>query len=130
MTDIQRAALLSLLLSGIATLTPLVGAIVAAVFVRRRGRNARLALAGCLVMLAGPIVSFLGMALGLDALMRAFGPLMAQNVLSVFVAPFQLVGFGLVLAGALTAPARPSTPFGGPPVTLDTDLRDRPMTSR
>ncbi len=112
MTDQLSAGLLALLFTSVEILTPLAGAIVAATFIRRRGRNARLALIGCLVMLPGPIVSGLVMALGMDTLIRVFGPLMAQSVLSAIGVPFYLVGFGLVLAGALTAPVPPSAPSG------------------
>ncbi|MDH6122485.1 hypothetical protein [Kitasatospora sp. GAS204B] len=113
MTDQLAAGLTGLLLFAIKTLAPLVGAVVAALAIRRRGRNARLAFAGCLVMLPEPILSTFGPALWSGSLIRGLGPLMVSNVLTVIVLPFQLVGFGLLLAGALSAP-RPPQPAGQP----------------
>ncbi|MET9650799.1 hypothetical protein ABZZ44_11100 [Streptomyces sp. NPDC006460] len=109
MPDRTSAALVSLLLTGFAIFTPLIGAIVAAVSIRRRGRNARLALAGCLVMVPAPLVTVLG-PLVLETLVRHFGPYMAFQVISAIALPFHLVGFALVLAGALTGPSAPPTP--------------------
>ncbi|MEV6735356.1 hypothetical protein [Streptomyces sp. NPDC051364] len=111
MHDDQIAAgLVGLLLIAVEILTPVVGALVAARAIRRRGRNARLAMAGCLVMLPGPIVSTVGMALGLEPLMRAVGIHMAAHVLTAMTLPFHLLGFGLILAGALSDPTQPSAP--------------------
>ncbi|MQS13672.1 hypothetical protein F7Q99_15675 [Streptomyces kaniharaensis] len=117
--DQVAAGLVGLLLDSIQVLVPLVGAVVAAVAIRRRGRNARLALAGCLVMLPGPIVSVLVPALGWETIIRVFGPFMANNVLSAIALPFHLVGFGLLLAGALAAPT-PQTPAAASQPVEDT----------
>ncbi|MFB6615573.1 hypothetical protein ACFCV9_15360 [Streptomyces sp. NPDC056367] len=116
MHDNQMAAgLVGLLLMAIAVLTPVAGAVMAALAIRRRGRNARLAMVGCLVMLPGPVVSTLGMLVGLGPLMDALGPYMAPHVIAAMALPFHLVGFGLVLAGALSDPKQPSTPSLPPP---------------
>ncbi|MFD0277736.1 hypothetical protein ACFVHB_28015 [Kitasatospora sp. NPDC127111] len=115
MTDSASAHLFGLALNGIEILMPLVGAIVAATHLRRRGRNARLAVIGCLVMLPGPIVLPVGLTVGFDALSDAFGPSAAMYVLSAISLPFHLIGFGLLLAGALSEPAAPVPAFGPPP---------------
>lgn len=108
--DQMAAGLVGLLLIAVEILVPLVGALAAARAIRRRGRNARLAMAGCLVMLPGPIVSTLGMTLGLEPLMRVVGTHMAAHVLTAMTLPFHLLGFGLILAGALSGPTQPSAP--------------------
>ncbi|MEU9181989.1 hypothetical protein AB0C90_35180 [Streptomyces sp. NPDC048550] len=119
MPDDQIAAgLVGLLFIAVEIVTPLVGALVAARAFRRRGRNARLAMTGCLVMLPGPIVSTLGMAVGLEPLMHVVGTYMAPHVLTAMTLPFHLVGFGLILAGALSdPPSAPSLPQ--PPLAVD-----------
>ncbi|MFD0369641.1 hypothetical protein [Streptomyces sp. NPDC127114] len=104
----MAAATVGLLLFAVEVLTPVVGAVVAALAIRRRGRHARLAMAGCLVMLPGPIVSTIGLAVGLAPLMQAVGTYMAAHVLTAMTLPFHLVGFGLILAGAISAPTQPS----------------------
>ncbi|MFE2480833.1 hypothetical protein [Streptomyces sp. NPDC059389] len=106
----MAAGLVGLLLVAVAILVPLAGAVAAALSIRRRGRAARLAMAGCLVMLAGPIMSAVGTAVGLEPLMRTVGTSMAAHVLTAMTLPFHLVGFGLLLAGALSGPARPPLP--------------------
>ncbi|GAA1948969.1 hypothetical protein [Kitasatospora viridis] len=118
MTDMQSAALLNLALTAITILAPLVGGIVAAMAIRRRGRNARLAMIGCLVMVPGPIVSGVAMALGFGSLGNAIGYGVAANVLSGLAMPFHLVGLALVLAGALAAPAQPAAPAVQPEAML------------
>ncbi|MEU6238668.1 hypothetical protein [Kitasatospora sp. NPDC047058] len=114
MTDSTSAGLFGLVLNGTEVLMPLAGAIVAATFIRRRGRNARLAMFGCLVMLPGPILLPVGYAVAFDALADTFGPHMVAYVLSALMLPFHLIGTGLVLAGALTGPAAPVPSFGPP----------------
>ncbi|MBV6698638.1 hypothetical protein KV557_16150 [Kitasatospora aureofaciens] len=110
MPDTLVAGLVSLLLTVLEVLAPLVGAVVAATYIRRRGRNARLAFVGCLVMTPGPIITTLVMAFGLEPLIRAVGTLAATSVLSAIPLPFHLVGLGLIVAGALTAPTPQPTP--------------------
>ncbi|WP_371500756.1 hypothetical protein OG871_28925 [Kitasatospora sp. NBC_00374] len=110
MTDTATAGLVQLILTAVAVLAPLGGAIVAAVFIRRRGLNARLAMAGCLVMLPGPMVVTVGSVVGLEPLVDAFGPATAYSMLSAVTVPFHLIGLGLVLAGALVAPAAERLP--------------------
>ncbi|WP_405361563.1 hypothetical protein OG535_27120 [Kitasatospora sp. NBC_00085] len=113
MTDQMSVALVSLLFTGILILVPLAGAVVAALFIRRRGRNARLAMAGCLVTALGPLVLALGMALGSDTLYGKVGLAAAVGVQSAITAVFSLVGLGLVLAGALAAPVPQPAAHGG-----------------
>ncbi|MGF1426636.1 hypothetical protein [Kitasatospora sp. LaBMicrA B282] len=112
MNDSFAASLFGLLLLILRVLAPLVGAVVAGTQIRRRGRSARLALAGCLVLAAAPIVSALAEVLGLGVAIRVTGALMASNVLSLVTLPFELTGLGLLLAAALSAP----TPLQAPPV--------------
>ncbi|MFE6841154.1 hypothetical protein [Streptomyces sp. NPDC057686] len=106
--DRIAAGLVGLLLVTLEILAPLAGAVVAALAIRRRGRNARLAMVGCLVMLPVPIISTLGTAVGLEPLMHSVGTYMAGHVLTAMTLPFHLVGFGLILAGALSGPRQPS----------------------
>ncbi|WP_369777855.1 hypothetical protein [Streptomyces sp. R33] len=111
MQDDQIAAgLVGLLLVAVEVLAPVAGAVAAALAIRRRGRGARLAMAGCLVMLPGPIVAVLGTTVGLEPLMRAVGTSMAGHVLTALTLPFHLVGFGLILAGALSEPRQQPLP--------------------
>ncbi|MFB6891627.1 hypothetical protein ACFCX4_20245 [Kitasatospora sp. NPDC056327] len=105
MTDTQTLGIVSLASTALSVLTPVVGAVVAGTFLRRRGRNARLAMIGCLVMAPGPLVFTVGVALGGT---NFFGddPVLAISIVSVATIPFHLVGLGLILAGALAAPDR------------------------
>ncbi|MFE2552992.1 hypothetical protein ACFXGI_31240 [Streptomyces sp. NPDC059355] len=114
--DQMAAGLVGLLLVAVEILAPLAGAVAAALAIRRRGRNARLAMVGCLVMLPGPIVSTVGMAVGLEPLMRAVGTYMAGYVLTAMTLPFHLVGFGLILTGALSEPRQQPLPQSPKPV--------------
>ncbi|MFB7981491.1 hypothetical protein [Streptomyces vinaceus] len=102
--DQMAAGIVGLLLTTVEILAPLAGAVVAALAIRRRGRNARLAMVGCLVMLPAPIVSTLGLTLALEPLVQSVGTFMAGHVLTAMTLPFHLVGLGLVLAGALSEP--------------------------
>ncbi|MFJ1702866.1 hypothetical protein [Kitasatospora sp. NPDC088346] len=108
MTDHDTASLVAMIIAAVTVLTPLAGAVVAAVFIRRRGLNARLATAGCLVMAPGPLMFTLGTAFGLDGFLRDLGPYMAVNALSALSMSFHLVGLGLVVAGALVPPRPPA----------------------
>lgn len=108
------AAAVDLILLAVHVLVPLSGAVMSALAIRRRGRNARLALAGCLVMAPTPIVSSLALAFGMGPLMQAVGPSMAAPVLTMVLMPFHLAGFGLLLAGALSGPAQSPTQPSAP----------------
>ncbi|MEU8512023.1 hypothetical protein AB0C76_10590 [Kitasatospora sp. NPDC048722] len=118
MSDHVTAGLIGLGVIVVDFLTPLVGAVVAANHIRKRGRNARLAMAGCLVMAPAPAISTIALAFWLEPLMRATDPVLAANLVPLFALPFQLVGFGLLLAGALSEPQpRPAQPF--PPIEVE-----------
>ncbi|WP_328958183.1 hypothetical protein [Kitasatospora purpeofusca] len=108
MTDYRTVGLVHLFIAALSVLVPLIGAVVAGTFVRRQGRNARLAMIGCLVTAPGPIVLVLGAGLGLDTVFAGLEPLVALSVVSAIAVLFQLAGFVLILAGALTVPARPA----------------------
>ncbi|MFE6745337.1 hypothetical protein ACFVGM_05735 [Kitasatospora purpeofusca] len=104
MTDYRTVGLVHLFIAAVSVLAPLIGAVVAGTFVRRRGRNARLAMIGCLVTAPGPIVLVLGTGLGLDTVFAGVEPLVALSVVSAIATLFHLVGFVLILVGALTDP--------------------------
>ncbi|MFF7588685.1 hypothetical protein ACFZCK_14480 [Kitasatospora purpeofusca] len=108
MTDYRTVGLIHLFIAAVSVLTPLIGAVVAGTFIRRRGRNARLAMIGCLVTAPGPIILVLGAGLGLDTVFGGVEPLMALSVVSAISVLFQLAGLVLILAGALTAPTPPA----------------------
>ncbi|KOV29859.1 hypothetical protein ADK60_17165 [Streptomyces sp. XY431] len=108
MTDYRTVGLIHLFIAAVSVLTPLIGAVVAGTFLRRRGRNARLAMIGCLVTAPGPVVLVLGAGLGLDTVFADLEPLVAMSVLSGIATLFHLTGLVLILAGALSAPARPA----------------------
>ncbi|MFE2880630.1 hypothetical protein ACFXG6_34000 [Streptomyces roseus] len=115
----MAAGLLGLLLTALEVLAPLAGAVVAALAIRRRGRNARLAMVGCLVMLPAPIVSALGVTVALEPLMQWVGTFMAGRVLTAVTLPFHLVGLGLVLAGALSEPKPTARPHAPAPAVVE-----------
>ncbi len=126
MTDYRTVGLIHLFIAGVSVLTPLIGAVVAGTCIRRRGRNARLAMIGCLVTAPGPIVLVLGAGLGLDSLFAGVEPLVALSVVSAISVLFQLAGLVLILAGALTEPARPAAyqapyPYAAPFHVYPTD---------
>ncbi|MFJ8434711.1 hypothetical protein ACIQ9P_25765 [Kitasatospora sp. NPDC094019] len=115
MTDYRTVGLVHLFITAVSVLTPLVGAVVAGTLLRSRGRNARLAMIGCLVMLPGPLVLMVGTGLGLDTVLPDLEPLMAISVLSGIATLFHLAGFVLILTGALSEPARPAPhPYAAP----------------
>ncbi|MEV0189868.1 hypothetical protein AB0I39_15185 [Kitasatospora purpeofusca] len=119
MTDYRTVGLVHLFIAAVSVLTPLIGAVVAGTFVRRRGRNARLAMIGCLVTAPGPIVLVLGTGLGLDTVFAGVEPLVALSVVSAVATLFHLVGFVLILVGALSvaappAPHRAPYPYAAP----------------
>lgn len=126
MTDYRTVGLIHLFIAGVSVLTPLIGAVVAGTYIRRRGRNARLAMIGCLVTALGPIVLVLGTGFGLDSLFGGVEPLVALSVVSAASALFHLAGLLLILAGALTVPARPAAhqapyPYAAPFHVYPTD---------
>lgn len=106
----MSVAAVGLIFTVISILVPLAGAVVAATFIRRRGRNARLAMAGCLVAALGPLVMNLVVAVGSDALYRDFGVATTVGAQLMVGATFSLTGLGLVLAGALAAPVASMPP--------------------
>ncbi|MDY0810728.1 hypothetical protein [Kitasatospora purpeofusca] len=108
MTDYRTVGLVHLFIAAVSVLTPLVGAVVAGTFIRRRGRNARLAMIGCLVTAPGPIILVLASSLGLDTVFAGMEPLVALSLVSAVSVLFQLAGLVLILAGALTAAAPPA----------------------
>ncbi|MFD7905368.1 hypothetical protein ACFV4F_11385 [Kitasatospora sp. NPDC059722] len=121
MSDQLTAGLIGLGVIAVDVLTPLVGAVVAANHIRKRGRNARLAMAGCLVMALAPVVSTIALTLWLEPLIRATDPVLGANLVPLFTLPFQLVGFGLLLAGALSEPKpRPAQPL--PPIQVELEV--------
>ncbi|MET9399674.1 hypothetical protein [Kitasatospora sp. NPDC002965] len=105
MTDYETARLVSLIVGSANVLVPLAGAVVAGTFLRRRGRNARLAMIGCLVMAVSPIVVSVVLAFATDSLYDELGLAMAINAPVLLSLPFHLAGLGLIVAGALAAPA-------------------------
>ncbi|MEV0534146.1 hypothetical protein [Kitasatospora sp. NPDC050463] len=115
MNDQMSVAVVGLIFAVISIVVPLAGAVVAAVFIRRRGRNARLAMAGCLVAALGPLILGLTVGLGSDAIYRDFGIAASVGAQMAISATFSLTGLGLVLAGALAAPVA-SMPPVPPPV--------------
>ncbi|MFB8240128.1 hypothetical protein ACFC58_26645 [Kitasatospora purpeofusca] len=126
MTDYRTVGLVHLFIAAVSVLVPLIGAVVAGTFLRRRGRNARLAMIGCLVTAPGPIVLVLGTGLGLDTVFSGLEPLVAISIVSAIASLFHLAGFVLILAGALTAPARPAAhqapyPYAAPFHVYPTD---------
>ncbi|MFF1906234.1 hypothetical protein [Kitasatospora sp. NPDC058218] len=110
MNDPTSIAAVSLIFTVISIVVPLAGAVVAATFIRRRGRNARLAMAGCLVAALGPLVLSLVVAVASDALYRDFGVAATVGAQLMVGATFSLTGLGLVLAGALAAPVASMPP--------------------
>ncbi|MEV6522856.1 hypothetical protein AB0M43_12990 [Longispora sp. NPDC051575] len=115
MTEYRVAAVFDLFLLLVAVLTPLAGATLAAVLLPKRGRRARLALAGCLVSLLNILVTH-GLMLATGPLMKVFGIALAHTVISAVSMPIHIIGFGLLLAGALTGP--PQTPAPAPAPAL------------
>ncbi|MFC5664555.1 hypothetical protein ACFP3U_16370 [Kitasatospora misakiensis] len=116
MTDYRTVGFINLFITAVSVLVPLIGAVVAGTFIRRRGRNARLAMIGCLVTAPGPLVFVLGSAFGLDTVFSGLEPLMAMTLLSAITVPFHLIGLALIVAGALTAPAQPAPQFYAAPL--------------
>ncbi|SDT81783.1 hypothetical protein SAMN05216371_6819 [Streptomyces sp. TLI_053] len=132
MTDYRTVGLVHLFIAALSVLVPLAGAVVAGTFLRRRGRNARLAMIGCLVTAPGPVVLVLGTGFGLDTVFAGADPLVALTVVSGIATLFHLAGFVLILAGALGAPAAPAAlqapyPYAAPFHVYPTDAPPGPQ---
>ncbi|MET9616720.1 hypothetical protein [Kitasatospora indigofera] len=110
MSDQSSLALVSLISTGVFILASLAGAVVAATFIRRRGLNASLAMAGCLVTALGPVALALTLGFGGEVLSDSYGAAAMIGAQSAISGLFSLTGLGLVLAGALAAPPRPVPP--------------------
>ncbi|WP_327674536.1 hypothetical protein [Kitasatospora sp. NBC_00458] len=115
MTDYETARTISIILGAVNVLVPLAGAVVAATFLRRRGRNARLAMIGCLVTAVSPILVSVLVGFAMEDIYDEYGIVAAVNAPTLLSLPFHLTGLGLIVAGALVTPRPQQLVYMGGP---------------